>query len=270
MSTTPRFHRTSNEKSLRKGLRLLEILAFSPKPRTVSELAQEAEIGASNVHRLLTVLTELGYVQQDGPRAGYFATPWLNELGTAVADRIDLRQLLAPHLRDLNEATQEAVGIAIWRDGGTSLIARLESPQPVRMYTWLGSRIPSHRTSGGQILLANRPHGEIEQYLAANFPPAPNRDRTLATLRELLTRVRAERVAMTRDVWMPGLSGVAVPLFHGVEVVASLNVSGPSERFRGDRTARLIAQLRKTAAQMERAMSGGGAGQHTDATAPDR
>src|SRR5690606_24819190 len=122
--------------------------------------------------RLLSVLAELGYVRQDGPRAGYFATPWLSELGTAVGDRIDLRQLLGPQLRALNEATGEAVGIGIWRDGGTTLIARLESHHPVRMYTRLGSRIPSHLTSGGRVMLAYLTPAEIDGYMAVNLPPA--------------------------------------------------------------------------------------------------
>lgn len=214
-------------------------------------------MGASNVHRLLSVLAELGYVRQDGPRAGYFATPWLNELGTAVGDRIDLRQLLGPQLRALNEATEEAVGIAIWREGGTTLISRLESPQPVRLYTRLGSRIPSHMTSGGRVLLAHRPPSDIDAYMAAHFLPEPGRDAEVADVLRMLARVRQERVARVSGAWMPGLAGIAVPLFHGGEVIAAVNVSGPSDRFTADRMETFHGCLRSTVVQMERAISGG-------------
>ena len=254
-----RFQDTPNEKSLRKGLRLLEILAFSPRPRSVSDLAREAGITASNAHRLLSVLTELGYVQQDGPRAGYFATLWLNELGIAVGDRIDMRQLLAPQLRALNESTEEAVGIAIWRDGGTTLIARLESRHPVRLYTRLGSRLPSHLTSGGQVLLAFRPDAEFEDYVRANIPNGPSRAEAVQALRNTMAKVREERVARVRDGWLEGLSGIAVPLFHGGEVFAALNVSGPTERFTTENMESFLKQLRSSARVMEQLIHGRGA-----------
>lgn len=251
-----RFQENPNEKSLRKGLRLLEMLAFAPRPRTVTDLAREADIGTSNAHRLLAVLTELGYVQQDGPRGGYFATLWLNELGTAVGDRIDIRQLLAPQLRQINEITEEAVGIAIWRDGGTTLITRLESRHPVRMYTRMGSRIPSHRTSGGRILLAFRSDAEIEAYAAANLPAGSGRKEATLALRREMAQIREERVARARDVWLEGLAGIAVPIMQGGEVFAALNVSGPTERLTPERDAFFLKQLRITARAMEQVLSG--------------
>ena len=42
--------------TLIKGLRLLEVLAARAQPVGISELAQELEMGASNVHRLLQAL----------------------------------------------------------------------------------------------------------------------------------------------------------------------------------------------------------------------
>ena len=46
--------------TLIKGLRLLEVLAARTQALGVSELAQELEMGPSNVHRLLQALVWIG------------------------------------------------------------------------------------------------------------------------------------------------------------------------------------------------------------------
>lgn len=248
---------SGTEKSLRKGLRILEILAFSDRPRTVSEIAREAEIGASNAHRLLAVLGEVGYVRQRGARGGYFATPWLSELGAAVAERIDLRQILAPQLQALNHATGEAISVSVWQDGGSTLIARVQSLYPARIYTRLGSRIPSHLTSGGLVLLAHRPVLEIEDYISRHFPPAPDRREAVATLHRTLAQVRAERAARVSGAWIPGVCGVGVPLFHAGEVVAAIHATGPAERLGEQRLDQILVALRAAVAEMEPLLGGG-------------
>jgi IclR family acetate operon transcriptional repressor len=214
-------------------------------------------MGPSNAHRLLSVLTELGYVRQQGARGGYFATPWLSELGAAVTERIDLRQVLAPQLEALNRVTEEAVSISVWRDGGTTLVARVESRYPARIYTRLGSRIPSHLTAGGLVLLAHRPQPEIDKYVAEHFAPAPDRRDTVSALHRRLASVREERVARVRGTWIPGLCGIAVPLFHAGEVAAAIHVSGPAERLTDDRLDAILVKLREAVAGMEPLLGGG-------------
>ena len=62
--------------TLIKGLRLLEVLVARAQPVGISELAQELEMGASNVHRLLQALVELGYAVNEGGRRR--CTNWIS------------------------------------------------------------------------------------------------------------------------------------------------------------------------------------------------
>ena len=53
------------DKTLTKGLQILEALVRSAGPRGVSELAKELSLTKSNVHRLIQTLVSIGYVTQD-------------------------------------------------------------------------------------------------------------------------------------------------------------------------------------------------------------
>ncbi|HSP26593.1 MAG TPA: helix-turn-helix domain-containing protein, partial [Saliniramus sp.] len=68
------------DKTLLKGLALLEALARSPQPRGVTDLAREQGIGRSNAHRTLQTLAAAGFVKQDETSA-YSCTLKLFELG---------------------------------------------------------------------------------------------------------------------------------------------------------------------------------------------
>ena len=87
--------------TLIKGLRLLEVLVARAQPVGISELAQELEMGASNVHRLLQALVELGYAVNEGGRGGYRASLKVWELGAQALHKLDFRETAAPAMRML-------------------------------------------------------------------------------------------------------------------------------------------------------------------------
>lgn len=72
------------DKAFIKGLRLIEALAHSEKPRGVTELAAELGLTKSNVHRLLATLVAQGYVHQDPQYSTYALGTKIWELGSHV------------------------------------------------------------------------------------------------------------------------------------------------------------------------------------------
>lgn len=99
--------------TLIKGLRLLEVLAARAQPVGISELAQELEMGASNVHRLLQALVELGYAVNEGGRGGYRASLKVWELGAQALHKLDFRETAAPAMRWLLAETNETVHLSV-------------------------------------------------------------------------------------------------------------------------------------------------------------
>ena len=96
------------DKTLLKGLLVIEELASSTKPRGVSELARKLNISKTSMHRLLQTLASKRYVEQEEDGAGYRLTMRLWEISAQVTSRIDVKRVGGTYLRLLADKTGES------------------------------------------------------------------------------------------------------------------------------------------------------------------
>ncbi|GAA5234336.1 IclR family transcriptional regulator [Verticiella sediminum] len=215
--------------SLPKGLAILEALARADAPMGVTELARELGMGKSGVHRLLRMLCDLGWVREAQGRYACSLRIW--EVGMRVADRLDLRQVAAPFLRELADATSETVHLSILDGIDVLYVDKIDSPQPVRAYSRVGGRAPAGCVATGKVLLA---YAEAARVAEASAAMAPYTPRTIVDPQELeaeLRRVRQQGYAVNRGEWRASVCGLAAPVFDARgEVVAALGISGPADR----------------------------------------
>src|SRR5207247_7063843 len=99
--------------SLERGLAILS--AFRPaKPLLgISELGRDVGLSRSTTHRYVATLASLGYLQQDGTTKKYRLGPRVLDLGFSAINSMELREVAAPHLRELSDATGHTVNMAI-------------------------------------------------------------------------------------------------------------------------------------------------------------
>ncbi|HSP23896.1 MAG TPA: IclR family transcriptional regulator [Saliniramus sp.] len=220
------------DKTLLKGLALLEALARSPQPRGVTDLAREQGIGRSNAHRTLQTLAAAGFVKQDETSA-YSCTLKLFELGRAVFDRIDVANVAEPVIRALAEKTQETVHLSVLDGFDVVYVRKIDSPQPVRAYSSIGSRSPACCVATGKALLAHQEPGYCSRFADRLVAHTPQSIVSLEALEEELAEVRRQGHAINRGEWRESVCGLASPIFGaGGAVVAAIGISGPVERLR--------------------------------------
>ena len=237
--------------TLIKGLRLLEVLAARAQPVGISELAQELEMGASNVHRLLQALVELGYAVNEGGRGGYRASLKVWELGAQALHKLDFRETAAPAMRWLLAETNETVHLSVLSGEEVIYVDKLDSPEPVRAYSVIGGRAPAYCVATGKALLAWR-----EESPTSLLTVRPLQTFTRSTLADTsalaieLERVRQQGYAINRGEWRPSVWGIAAPIFDGrSRVVAAIGISGPAARIRARGLKRLSEQVVQAARQ---------------------
>ncbi|HNI83785.1 MAG: IclR family transcriptional regulator [Rubrivivax sp.] len=247
--------------TLIKGLRLLEVLVARAQPVGISELAQELEMGASNVHRLLQALVELGYAVNEGGRGGYRASLKVWELGAQALHKLDFRETAAPAMRMLLAETNETVHLSVLSGDEVIYIDKLDSPEPVRAYSVIGGRAPAYCVATGKALLAWREQPAVQ--LMTVRPLQVYTPTTLADTSALameLDRVRQQGYAVNRGEWRASVWGIAAPVFDERQrVVAALGISGPAERIRArgvKRLAELVVQAARQASSRQLALAG--------------
>lgn len=239
----------SIDKTLSKGLRLIEILARGGGSSGISALAEKTGYTKSNVHRLLQTLCRLGWVQRN-ERADYSLSLKLWEIAQDWLLRFDLPRLAAPSLAQLAAATEETVHLAVLEHGDVVFIATIETPRPVRIYAPIGSRAPAFCTATGKAILAflsDADLGAVHQSL----------DRSAAKrLAVDLERTRKRGYAINNAEWQEGVNGVAAPVFMGGSktVIASVGVFGPGTRLNPTAIRRIGGAVQDAAKGISRAM----------------
>ncbi|HMA51793.1 MAG TPA: IclR family transcriptional regulator [Magnetospirillaceae bacterium] len=241
------------DKTLLKGLQVLEALAHSTRSRGVSDLAKELDLTRSNMHRTLRTLVESGLVRQEESGA-YACTLKLFELGSAVPARSDVAGLADPIMLALADATNETVHLSALEGGDVIYLHKIDSTHPVRAYTTVGGRAPAYCVATGKALLAFQPDSYLDRYEDALQRFTPKTLADLESLRAELREVRRQGFALNRGEWRDSVCGVAAPVFGvGGRAVAAIGLSGPASRL-GERLDDFAGQITAAARELTQKM----------------
>lgn len=240
-------------------LDILDILSELSRPVALSELAQQAGLPKSTVHRLLTILKDAGYVQQDAETERYQLGIRAMRLGVAALRSHSLLQIAHPYMERLAEQTEETVQLAV-RDGNRVLaLHRVESDRHmIRAALPSGVRTPLHATAAGKILLAGLPDGErealIEQLELRRLTPMTITARS--ALRREIDDVREKGYSVDNGENNPDVRCVGVPIrdLSGA-VVASLSITAPASRLSLENAPQLAALAQATAHEISARLS---------------
>ena len=239
------------EKTLAKGLIVLEALAQAGGPCGVSDLAASLGISKSNTHRLLNTLVATGFASAVDGRYAASLKVW--ELGTKVIDGFDLRERARPAMTRLVRETAESVRLTVLDPKSLEVIYiyKIDSPQDVRTYTEIGGRAPAHCTSSGKVMLAYQDDAVVRRIARKLKPYTQSTIVDPAELLRHLKKVRASGYALNQREFSPQVSGVAAPIFDAEgHVVAALSIAAPADRLPAARLKQVTAQLCDAAASV--------------------
>ena len=241
------------EQTVQKALNLLEALVRSGQPRRLTELSRELGLTKPNVYRLLSTLSVLGYVQKDTSTSLYSPTLKMWELGSMLVRDTDLVAVAGPRLRKLTEETRESVHLTVFDAGFVVYVDKVDSEQPLKAITNIGSRVPATVTASGKAMLAFMPSEALDQAFAQVKRFTPN---TLVRRKDIeanLEEARARGYAVNNQEFRVGVCGIGVPLRDRTgSVVAALAVWGAEKNIIGRREelARVAMQAGREISRM--------------------
>jgi DNA-binding IclR family transcriptional regulator len=137
--------------SLERGLAALKQLAEGP--RTLDQLAATLDVHKSTAMRLLRTLEGNRFVRREDVHH-YRLGSALFDLANRALEELDVRAAARPHLVELGESSGHTVHLATYEDDQVVYIDKVDSRQPVRMYSRIGKRAPVHCTAVGKVLVA--------------------------------------------------------------------------------------------------------------------
>ena len=240
-------------RSVERAVAILDLLGQGGW-RTGAEVARELHVHRSTALRLLGTLERHALVERDQRTARYRLGRRLPQLASVVTGEFDLRYVARPVCEQLAAASGETATLDVLVGDVIVPIEQATASTSVVSVNWLGRRTPVHCTASGKAILAFGPHSVRERLLDRPLEQVtPSTITARAALERQLAEARQAGVAHTHEELELGLDAIAAPVFGpDSDVVAAIDISGPSHRLRAANLAELDRLTREAAADLSR------------------
>jgi DNA-binding IclR family transcriptional regulator len=211
---------------LERGLKIL--MEFSPREPILGapELSRRLKIPRTTVFRLLQTLESLGFLERADKDRNYRLGVAVLRLGFEYLSSLELTDLGLPIIEALRNETGLTSHILI-RDGrDVVFVAKAQSHTPIfsSVKVNVGTRLPAHATTHGQVLMGDLSLAELRALY-----PEPKLHRftrlTPQTIDELYERIRddAQRgFAISESSFERGISVVTAPVRNDTGRIAAV------------------------------------------------
>jgi DNA-binding IclR family transcriptional regulator len=234
-----------NVRAIERALQILNCFDDEHPARGITDIAQAVGLHKATVHRIVTTLTNYGYLERLLGGQEYQLGIQLAALGAGVAARMDLRRVALPFMQQLVRVCEESCDLGILEGGDVLVVEIVRSPHGHALASELWRRLPVHATASGKIFLASLPLAARTTLLSN---PLPSFTGTTITDPELLNReletTRMQGYAIDNEEFEVGVRGVAAPIRNQEgNVVASLGMPGPTGRITLERLPAIVDNL---------------------------
>ena len=248
-----------SNKSIGKGLQIIEVLSQSNAPMRLRDIAQAVEMPDSTVLRMLSTLIEYEYIRQDMETSKYFLTLKFAKIGASVSSHRVFRDISHPILLELSEKCQEAACIAVEGKNHMIYVDVVDGPDGMlKIMHYIGKQVPMHCTGVGKCIMLNYSEAQIDAFIRETGLPryTPN---TITTKDELLRNLeRVRKLGYACDDQERELGARCVASYikdYSGKIIAAISVSGPINRMTYEYFEQVSAAVVKAAKDISAALS---------------
>jgi len=221
--------RSYQNKSMDRGLRILDLFNENTIHLTASEIAVAFSTTPATLYPTLCTLVDLNYLSRDSRKRYSLGLKLLERSGQVLA-QLDVRRISRPHLTDLARQHQATSDLGILYGKEVLYLERRVGHPAAMVGEVVGRRVPLHCTSIGKVLLAFLPDAEREQMIAslelASY--TPNTIVKPKALSKELSHIVKQGYAVDIQEFHLGSSCVGAPIrSHGGSVIAALSLMLP-------------------------------------------
>ena len=244
--------------SLDRAVALLDVLSRG-EGTSLSELARQADLPPSTVHRLLTTLQRRALATHEPTTGMWTVGVGLFRMGSAYLRIRKLPEIARPIIRHLLEEVGETVNVSM-RDGREIVcVAQAESHAPVRAFFRLGRGLPLHASAAGKAILAAA-SADLRDELLSGIAFERFTVNTHLSRESLLGDVAAVRErgwAFDDEEHTMGMRCVSAAILNEFsDPTGALSISAPAARMGPELTAEFGARIAASARTLTELFSG--------------
>ena len=232
-------------RSLEKGLILLETLATSVAELSVIEISELLGITRPMVYSLLRVLLSKNYVQRNEENGKYSIDYRAYELGTSYRFNFPFLNVAEKYIVTMCNRYNIKINVTILREPCTAVIILSRDVFVMPRMMW-GYVHPAYASASGKVLMASLPDKKLDQLLHnTEFKSfTPHTITSPEQLKQEILAIRKNGYAMENGELRLGHSCIAAPIYDkSGKAIAAASFSGTSDRF-DTNSEKMIADIK--------------------------
>ena len=212
--------------SIEVGFEVIAAILETPTSKSLSQIAERIKMTPSRAHSYLTSFKRVGLIAQDEDTGRYMLGSLALDLGLAA---LSTRDGLS-HSRSLVRRMQDSdlfdgqFFISIWSEAGPVIVSRsegfLDTPFEIR----IGHHPSTLQTATGRVFTAYLPRNRTEGIVRRELRETDDGvdEETISRVYESCEATRHRGYETVNSVTIPGLIGIAVPVFDYDESLTSV------------------------------------------------
>lgn len=225
-------HKDKDGESVRSIVRaflIIEALAENNgKAKSLKELSQLTDLPKGTIHRIITTLVNLGYVDKDSD-SQYSLGLKITSLSAVILNHLEITKVAQEGLNELAQETNLTSHLGTIDNDSLLYLSKANSNLSIQTTSYIGQRSYLHSTSLGKALCAYLPEERVVNSLLSKGMPKFT-ENTIQAVNEYLQEINKVRdcgYAVDNEENEKYVRCIAAPIFdHNNEVIASISISG--------------------------------------------
>lgn len=240
---------------LQQAVDVLDCFTGENSNLSLADLNTMLEIPKSTIHRIVISLLDAGVLYYDQKSQQYSLGTKVLRWGGSFLNRLKIQDIVRSYLEDFRDQTGETATLTVLVGTKRMYLTQVESNSEMRMSVELGKLLPLYAGANGKVILAFLEQRLFDQVISEQSLQSltettiTNKDE----LKEELQRIKEDGFAVSHGERVSGSVSVAAPLFSiSGELVGSIGLSGPANRFTVEKAREWGPLISKTVKEISR------------------
>lgn len=226
------------------------------KAKPIKEIAERTSLSKGTIHRIVTTLVELGYVEKSHDSL-YSLGLKVTSLSAVILNHLEITNVAQESLNELAKETNLTSHLGTIDNDSLLYLSKANSNLSIQTTSYIGQRSYLHSTSLGKAICAYLPEERVVSGLLSKGMPKFT-ENTILTVDEYLheiLKVRDCGYAVDNEENEMYVRCIAAPIFdHNNKVVASISVSGSVIHIKEQSISQLAKRVTATAVIISKKM----------------
>lgn len=233
----------TEHRSTSRVLDILELLAFSSEGYTLTEIANAITAPKSSIFPVIGTLLQRNFIAFNKQTSRYTIGISTFAVGSSYLENMDVLNLIKEEMQLIVDKCLETCQMGVLHKDKVLYIAKIDSPEPIRLLSSVGNQLPAYCTALGKALLCDYSKQQLNELYPDGLKSyTPNTITDFDVLYQQLLTVRKTHIAMESEEITDHINCIAVPIRKDNKAIVSISVTIPTFRVAPEKTE-LIKKL---------------------------